>query len=192
MKKNLNFRNQPVATMMALVIMTCIFMYAPKGASADAQFQNFTVSIHESNSVMCTWETASQTNNASFTIEKAWSSGTKGESVTWTAVRTFPGAGNCSYTLSYAYMDNAPTFVGSNEMPDGLLLYRIRQTDVDGHSTVTAMKSVKWSNLRSWHESAGGRPMAIQSAPSALRTRNELVSAMKNITMPARPTCIAV
>ncbi len=72
--------------------------------------------------VKLTWTTASEQDNAYFTIEKSK------DATTWTALGEVHGAGNSSSQIQYAYID-----------PDasGLAYYRLRQTDIDGQSTVS-------------------------------------------------------
>jgi hypothetical protein len=66
------------------------------------------------------WQTASETNNNYFTIERSK------DAQTWVTVTTIPGAGNSNTTLSYSYNDNNP-YAGSS-------YYRLKQTDFNGQS----------------------------------------------------------
>ncbi|MEO8732693.1 MAG: T9SS type A sorting domain-containing protein, partial [Flavobacteriales bacterium] len=72
--------------------------------------------------VKLSWTTASEQDNSYFTVEKSK------DATTWTAVGQLPGAGNSSSQIQYVYTD-----------PDasGLAYYRLRQTDIDGVSTVS-------------------------------------------------------
>lgn len=68
--------------------------------------------------VLCTWATASETNNDFFTVERS------ADGETFSNIGEVDGAGNSQTTLSYAFSDDAPL--------DGLSYYRLRQTDFDG------------------------------------------------------------
>ncbi len=68
--------------------------------------------------VLLTWETASETNNDFFTIEKS------SDGVGFTELGKVSGAGNSSELLSYQYIDQYP-FGGKS-------YYRLKQTDFDG------------------------------------------------------------
>jgi hypothetical protein len=73
--------------------------------------------------VHCAWTTASESNNAFFTVERsrdAWG---------YDPVGTVPGAGESQATLHYGFIDPEPF--------EGLSYYRLRQTDFDGLSTVS-------------------------------------------------------
>ncbi|MGB3616831.1 MAG: LamG domain-containing protein, partial [Catalinimonas sp.] len=68
--------------------------------------------------VVLTWETATEINNAYFTVERS----TDGQH--FEAVGQVTGAGNSGQSLSYTWQDVAP--------PAGRLYYRLKQTDFDG------------------------------------------------------------
>lgn len=67
---------------------------------------------------LITWSTASETNNAYFTVEKSE------DGIQFSGIATLQGAGNSNNILNYSYHDdtNSP----------GTLYYRIKQTDFDG------------------------------------------------------------
>lgn len=73
--------------------------------------------------VKLTWTTASEQDNAFFTIERSR------DAADWSAIGTVPGAGNSSGMLSYSFMDADP---------QGMAYYRLRQTDINGNTTVSA------------------------------------------------------
>ncbi|MBK6628304.1 MAG: hypothetical protein IPG35_12050 [Flavobacteriales bacterium] len=79
-------------------------------------------------SVRLTWATASEQNNAGFTVERST------ESEDWTAVAQVAGAGDAQTTLSYEALDSPA--------PPTQLYYRLRQTDLDGSSTLSAVVPV--------------------------------------------------
>ena len=66
------------------------------------------------------WSTASETNNAYFTIERSK------DGVIWEIITTILGAGNSNTILSYSYSDNNPYA--------GISYYRLKQTDFNGAS----------------------------------------------------------
>jgi hypothetical protein len=77
------------------------------------------------------WITASQTNNALFTIERS----VDGEN--WGKVSTVPGAGNSDQTLTYNSTDKNPV--------SGTSYYRLVQTDYDGSSTYSSTVPVNFT-----------------------------------------------
>jgi hypothetical protein len=141
-----NLKSQRLAGTVAMLMLVSIFIYAPQSASAAVQFGNFTATMGQGN-VMCSWETISQTSNASFTVEKAWAPSGRSQSLSWTPLTSMQGAGNSHSTITYTYTDNAPGYVGNQQVTDGYLLYRIKATDFEGHSTATNPKAVRWSSL---------------------------------------------
>ena len=77
--------------------------------------------------VMLKWATASEQDNQWFTIERSR------DAQDWAAVGTVPGAGNSSTMLEYSFVD-------ADALP--LAYYRLRQTDLNGTSTVSATIAV--------------------------------------------------
>ena len=73
-------------------------------------------------SILLKWTTASEQNNAFFTIEKSR------DAQDWSTIGTVAGAGNSSGMISYSFVDH--------ESQD-LAYYRLRQTDLNGTSTVS-------------------------------------------------------
>jgi hypothetical protein len=84
------------------------------------------------NSVLVTWQTASEINNDYFTIEKS----TDGEN--WSFVAEIDGAGNSTSLLSYQFLDRMPS--------NGLSFYRLKQTDFDGKFSFSDVKTVNFIN----------------------------------------------
>lgn len=79
-------------------------------------------------SVRLSWATASEHNNAGFTVERSK------DLHTWTTVAHVTGAGDAQTTLNYDAMDH--------QAPPALLYYRLRQIDLDGSSLLSATVSV--------------------------------------------------
>lgn len=78
--------------------------------------------------VNCTWETASETNNDYFTIERS-KDGSSFESI-----GNVKGQGNSNINTRYSYTDNNPF--------GGISYYRLKQTDFDGKYTYSTIKKV--------------------------------------------------
>jgi len=70
----------------------------------------------------CIWETATENNNAYFTLERSV------DGYHFEFVAQIKGAGNSSHAMTYRYMDSKP-FSGIN-------YYRLSQTDLNGYSEV--------------------------------------------------------
>jgi hypothetical protein len=79
--------------------------------------------------IVLQWITASETNNDYFTIERSQ------DGNIFEAISKIIGAGNSIVTKEYSLIDNMPL--------SGISYYRLRQTDYDGHSTVSEIVVVK-------------------------------------------------
>jgi hypothetical protein len=79
-------------------------------------------------SVKLIWETATETNNDHFTVEKS----TNGND--WALVKTVKGLGNSTAIHFYEAFDENPF--------SGLSYYHLKQTDYDGKSTFSKMESI--------------------------------------------------
>lgn len=77
-----------------------------------------------------TWQTASETNNNYFTVEKSI------DGLNFSSIGNLSGAGNSSSVLSYKLIDSSPT-------QDRISYYRLKQTDYDGTFTYSDIVSVK-------------------------------------------------
>ena len=77
---------------------------------------------------MLRWSTATENNNAYFTIEYS------ADGVSWHAAGTVPGAGNSSTMRNYSFTDGASR--------PGTVYYRLQQTDLDGKSSYSSVISV--------------------------------------------------
>ena len=103
---------------------------------------SFTASCN-SGEVKCQWQTASETNNDYFTIDRS------GDAAHWETAGTVTGAGNSSTILNYEFADIPPS-LGERE-PGGEVYYRLKQTDFDGkykyYNPVAAVCSApdKWN-----------------------------------------------
>jgi len=92
---------------------------------------SFNANLQDDKTVLTTWATASETNNALFTVEKS-ADGQNFETLT-----TLPGAGTSSIAHNYSAIDDNP-FVGVS-------YYRLKQTDYDGYSTYSNIAPVTYN-----------------------------------------------
>ena len=76
------------------------------------------------------WQTATEINNDFFTVERS------ADNNEWTAIKTIKGAGNSSEEKKYEVYDDAPV--------TGTLHYRIKQTDHDGKTSYSEIRTVKY------------------------------------------------
>jgi|GEM_PF-1566739 len=97
----------------------------PVGLSA------FTAQTAGPTAVRIAWTTASETNNASFTVERS----VAGQP--FAAIGTVAGAGNSAIARSYDLLDT--------KLPAGatVFYYRLRQVDLDGTTTYSPVRSVQ-------------------------------------------------
>lgn len=81
------------------------------------ELTNFTASV-KNNSVELLWNTATETNNSRFEVEK------KIENFAWLKIGSIPGNGTSTKSHSYRFVDANSTFNHA--------FYRLRQVDLDG------------------------------------------------------------
>ncbi|MBL7963494.1 MAG: T9SS type A sorting domain-containing protein [Flavobacteriales bacterium] len=93
---------------------------------------SFKALVMGNQAVRLEWVTATERDNAFFTVERSL------DLDTWNPVVQVVGAGNSQEQLSYWAMDEAP--------PREFLYYRLRQTDLDGTSTLSDMATVDLRN----------------------------------------------
>jgi hypothetical protein len=98
--------------------------------------------VQSDNAVELTWQTASETNNAGFQVQRR--SGT--EASEWTQIGFREGAGTTERAQTYRFTDPNPPFEAD------ALTYRLKQVDLDGTSSfsdpVTLRQSVDRVTLR--------------------------------------------
>ncbi len=114
-------------------------------AAAVTSFSPFTLASHFTNnplpvellffrarptgtSVTCTWATASEKDNDHFEVQRSQ----VGEN--FISIGSIEGAGNSQAVLDYSFEDRAPL--------QGLSYYRLKQVDVDGTETLSAIVAV--------------------------------------------------
>lgn len=86
----------------------------------------------KSETVDLSWETASETNNDFFTIERS----TEGQ--VWGKIKTIKGAGNTSTEKRYTSTDLQPKV--------GISYYRLKQTDFNGNFSYSIIRDVRIEN----------------------------------------------
>lgn len=90
---------------------------------------SFEANVYKEDQVKIDWTTASEQNNAFYTIERS-TNGTDFETVS-----SIDGAGNSTSLLFYSYIDVNPIV--------GLSFYRLKQTDLNGEFAYSEIRSVK-------------------------------------------------
>lgn len=85
----------------------------------------------ENEHVRLDWATATELDNDHFTIERSQ------DGLNFQPVATIPGAGNSQQTITYSRLDRL--------VPEGLLYYRLKQTDVNGAYSYSPVVSVMTS-----------------------------------------------
>lgn len=93
---------------------------------------SFAVSPAGPDATQVQWSTASEQDNAFFTIERSI------DTAIWDAIASLPGAGNSSSVINYAWTDAAPL--------SGTSYYRLKQTDSDGSATVSDIVPITRGN----------------------------------------------
>ncbi len=144
----------------------------------------FTVTVEEKGNLV-QWATASETNNDFFSIERSDKPNGPFE-----VIDKIAGAGNSITTLNYEYTDKTAAC--------GTFYYRLRQTDVDGTTSVSATVNVQRNNA---HEGVVVTPIPAtnqvslsfvvtsnQSTINVYATNGRLVSS-KTIETPVNNNC---
>lgn len=85
-----------------------------------ASVNDFTVEL--------SWETLQEINNDYFSIERSTTESN------WEEIATMQSVGNTSAPITYSYIDQNVHF--------GTLFYRLRQTDLDGHSSLSSTQMI--------------------------------------------------
>jgi hypothetical protein len=105
------------------------FTFTMDGSFLPICLKNFTSKINES-SIQLSWQTASETNNDYFEIQRS------ADAIKWVTITQIDGAGNSTKTINYNYSDISPII--------GISYYRIEQIDFDGKSTLSKAISVNF------------------------------------------------
>lgn len=107
-------------------------IYISPVVALPVELINFSAELNDE-IVTLNWQTATELNNDYFTIERS-ANGTD-----WKEISKVRGAGNSSEELNYTSLDNQPL--------SGISYYRLRQTDFDGQSSYSQVRSVNAKNL---------------------------------------------
>lgn len=102
----------------------------PQNAPLPVEFKSFTTTRNHSN-VLLKWETASETNNKGFNVQRKINGEWKNISFVFSAAQ----GGNSYNDLSYSYNDVNIT--------KGLSQYRIQQVDIDNRTSYSDIRSVR-------------------------------------------------
>ncbi len=105
------------------------FGFNDPGSALPVSLTDFTAYVSR-DMVISDWSTASEINNDYFTLERSQSPGN------WEAVTRVKGSGNSTESIFYHALDIHPL--------SGLSYYRLRQTDFDGHSTLSEIRKVNF------------------------------------------------
>ena len=109
------------------IVVQCASFFVP------VEWQSFEAEYNTNDqSVNCKWSTASEVDNDYFTIQRS----IDGER--WLDLGTVDGSGTSHNLNKYAYVDKSP--------PRGLSYYRIQQTDFNGESKHSEIRSVSREN----------------------------------------------
>ena len=90
---------------------------------------SFTAKPRNNNDVLVEWTTASELNNAGFTIEKEVAGSSNQILSPYAPIATIEGAGNSTTAHHYEFVDDSP--VKANQWWN---YYQLKQTDFDGTS----------------------------------------------------------
>ncbi len=125
------------ATVSGTSLFTSWTVSTQGSAPLPIQLVNFTAT-HQTAAVLLSWTTAMEVNNDFFTLEKSR------DGSSFTFLTKIKGAGNSSRPLHYKYNDN--------DLTEGVIYYRLKQTDFDGKSTYSNTVSVNLGNIYNVNE----------------------------------------
>lgn len=89
--------------------------------------------VAQNGMVKLDWETASESNNNDFTVQRS------ADASNWSDVKEVKGSGNTSTVSYYNAYDENPL--------SGISYYRLKQTDMDGKSSYSVIKTIDMSNI---------------------------------------------
>jgi hypothetical protein len=99
------------------------------GTILPVKFVDFSV-IPQSSSVLIRWSTAQETNSSYFEIQRSENGND------WVSIATVTAAGNSTVISNYSYTDRKTSAAQ-------VMYYRIKQVDLDGQFTMTAVRTIK-------------------------------------------------
>lgn len=91
-------------------------------------------SLIDGQKVRLNWQTASETNNDFFEIQRS------ANGINWETISTVDGAGNSTFRIQYNYIDTKPLKT--------LSYYRLKQVDFDGKFSYSPILSVRFSTSK--------------------------------------------
>jgi hypothetical protein len=86
---------------------------------------------HTGDAVRLTWQTASETNNAEFQVQR------RGATGTWATIGRVDGAGTTDRPQTYRFTDESVPYTADS------LTYRLRQVDIDGSAHISRTATVQ-------------------------------------------------
>ena len=110
-----------------------VFTVAKSDGTLPVELTDFTAVAEPSDQVTLRWRTATETDHAAFVVERF-------DPLGWTDLATIRGVGTRHVATDYHYVDTPPVALLTS---DRLLLYRLRQVDLDGHTTCSPIRSVR-------------------------------------------------
>ena len=137
-----------VVTVSDDVIIACSQILLP------VEWLSFQAKLSSDQTVLCDWVTGSEENNAYFTIERSV------DNEEWHEIGVLPGAGNSIESNAYSFVDRQPLA--------GYSYYRIRQSDFNGQSSYSEVRSVyNESNALSVYPNPGNGQFKVTGAGNA-------------------------
>jgi hypothetical protein len=120
-----------------IVSTTALTSFSPESvgstdgsSSLPIELTSFNASISD-DKVLIVWSTASELNNQFFTLERSK------DGLTWEQIYTCNGVGTSTKTHYYDYYDNDDI--------NGQEYYRLKQTDVDGTTIISDVRTVQYT-----------------------------------------------
>ena len=112
---------------------TCAFNFGESGvdgpcAPAPVTMVSFAGNPEKGSNVLLRWETATESENSGFEVERA------DANLNWRNIRFVTGGGTRTEAAQYSFQDRTP-FIGTN-------LYRLKQIDFDGTATYSEVITV--------------------------------------------------
>ncbi len=137
------------------------------------------VALSVDNRVLLKWATASEINNAYFSIDRSK------DALNWEVMATVNGAGNSTSTINYRSIDEDPHH--------GVSYYRLKQTDINGEHSYSEIESVNIDQLSNGEIDVSPNPtsnrIAIEGTEEELNTikiYNMLGQDISNLTQTVR------
>lgn len=98
--------------------------------SLPVNFKSFSANLIDEKNVVLNWQTASELNNQSFTIQRSV------DATNWKDLASIKGAGTSNRVQTYQWLDDI------QPLNTPVIFYRLKQTDFDGSYTYSEIKSV--------------------------------------------------